>query len=189
MPRGVQKINGVEYVYEYDSTWNVDKKYGTHQRNYTGKMVDGVFMPNKKYSLQQELEVEKKKFPGPVATTQCKRSFYGATYLFDAIGEKLGIVDDLKTCFPDTYQQVLSIAYYLIMEDRNPLSRFPKWASTHVHPFGNNYLPSAAVSCLVLFMKTVNKTSSLNRADADWRRSFLLTTRLQCPLIQKASNR
>ena len=54
-----------------------------------------------------------------------------------SIGEKLGIVDDLKKCFPDTYQQVLSIAYYLIMEDRNPMSRFPKWASTHVHPFGN----------------------------------------------------
>jgi len=44
MPRGVQKINGVEYVYEYDSTWNADKKYGTHKRNYIGKMVDGVFM-------------------------------------------------------------------------------------------------------------------------------------------------
>jgi len=141
MPRGVQKINGVEYVYEYDSTWNVDKKYGTHKRNYIGKMVDGVFMPNKKYSLQQELEVEKKKSPGPVATTQSKRSFYGTTYLLDAIGEKLGIVDDLKKCFPDTYQQMLSIAYYLIMEDRNPLSRFPKWASTHVHPFGHN-IPS-----------------------------------------------
>ena len=55
-----------------------------------------------------------------------------------SIGEKLGIVDDLKKCFPDTYQQVLSIAYYLIMEDRNPMSRFPKWVSTHVHPFGNN---------------------------------------------------
>ena len=66
----------------------------------------------------------------------------------DAIGEKLGIVDDLKTCFPDTYQQVLSIAYYLVMEDRNPMSRFPKWASTHVHPFGNN-IPSQRSSELL----------------------------------------
>lgn len=76
MPRGVQRINGVEYVYEYDSTWNSDKKYGTHKRNYIGKMVNDVFMPNKKYRLQQELEIEKKKSPGPVATTQCRRSFY-----------------------------------------------------------------------------------------------------------------
>ena len=45
MPRGEQKINGVQYVYEYDSTWDADKKYGTHKRNYIGKMVDGVLYP------------------------------------------------------------------------------------------------------------------------------------------------
>jgi transposase len=42
---------------------------------------------------------------------------------------------DLKQCFPNTYKQILSIAYYLILEDKNPLSRFPKWASTHKHPY------------------------------------------------------
>jgi len=66
------------------------------------------------------------------------RGFYGATYLFDAIGEKLGITADLKKCFPDNYKQILSIAYYLILEDSNPLSRFPKWAATHKHPHGEN---------------------------------------------------
>ncbi|RJX23556.1 MAG: IS1634 family transposase [Dethiobacter sp.] len=141
MPRGTQIINGTEYVYEYDSTWNATKKYGTHKRNYIGKMVDGVFVPNKKYKLQLELDEARQKVPGPVPVTQCKRTFYGATYLFDAIGEKLGITSDLKKCFPDTYTKILSVAYYLIMEDRNPLSRFPKWARTHEHPFGAN-IPS-----------------------------------------------
>jgi hypothetical protein len=61
------------------------------------------------------------------------RYFYGATYLFDQIGEKLGITADLRKCFPDTYQQILSIAYYLILEDRSPLSRFSKWAQIHYH--------------------------------------------------------
>jgi transposase len=28
------------------------------------------------------------------------------------------------------------LAYYLILEDRNPLSRFPRWASIHRHPYG-----------------------------------------------------
>jgi transposase len=79
--------------------------------------------------------------PGPVPSVACKRSFYGATYLFNEIGEKLGITDDLKRCFPESYKQILSIAYYLVMEDRNPLSRFPKWASTHTHPF-NQDIPS-----------------------------------------------
>jgi hypothetical protein len=136
MVRGTQVINGTEYVYEYDSTWNAEKKYGTHKRNYIGKMVNGVFVPNKKYKLQMELEQAKKR--GPVAVTASKRLFYGATYLFDAIGEKLGITTDLKKCFPEKYTQLLSVAYYLILEDRNPLSRFPKWARTHVHPFGDN---------------------------------------------------
>jgi len=55
---------------------------------------------------------------------ETSRSFYGATYLLDAIGDKLGITDDVKQCFPNSYRQILSIAYYLILEDRNPLFRF-----------------------------------------------------------------
>lgn len=141
MPRGTQIINGVEYVYEYDSTWDTNKKYGTHKRTYIGKNVNGVFVLNKIYQLQNELQEATKKRPGSVAAEKSNRSFYGATYLFDAIGEKLGITQDLKKCFPETWTQILSIAYYLILEDRNPLSRFPKWASTHIHPFGDN-IPS-----------------------------------------------
>jgi transposase len=143
MAKGTQVINGTEYVYEYDSTWDSDKKSAKHKRNYIGKNVDGVFIPNKKYELQVALEAEqnKPKVPGPVPVSECRRSFYGATYLFDAIGEKLGVTADLKKCFPESYKQILSIAYYLILEDRNPMSRFPKWALTHAHPYGQD-IPS-----------------------------------------------
>ena len=54
----------------------------------------------------------------------------------DKIGDTTGVAEDLKVCFPDTYKQVLSIAYYLILEDKNPLSRFPKWSHLHTHPCG-----------------------------------------------------
>ena len=37
------------------------------------------------------------------------RKFYGATYLLDSIGEKLGIVDDLKFSFPEMHEQILSL--------------------------------------------------------------------------------
>ena len=43
---------------------------------------------------------------------------------------------DLKVCFPDSYKKLLSIAYYLILEDNNPLYRFEKWNFTHKHPYG-----------------------------------------------------
>ena len=141
MPRGTQIIHGTEYVFESDSQWNADKKYGTHKRRYIGKMVDGVFVPSEKTQLQTALKEAREARPGPAPTTASTRLFCGATALLDGIGEKLGITEDLKTCFPDSWQELLSIAYYLILEDRNPLSRFPRWASNHRHPFGSN-IPS-----------------------------------------------
>lgn len=36
------------------------------------------------------------KAKGPVPSTTTKRSYYGATYLFDHIDEQLGIIADLK---------------------------------------------------------------------------------------------
>jgi transposase len=148
MPRGTQVIKGTEYVFDSDSKWNADKQYGTHNRSYIGKMVDGVFVPNAKHRLKEALEEAKRaRQPGPVIVSASSRLFCGATALFDAIGEKLGITEDLKTCFPDSWKEILSIAYYLILEDRNPLSRFPRWASNHRHPFGGN-IPSQRSSDL-----------------------------------------
>jgi transposase len=66
------------------------------------------------------------------------RLFYGATYLLDAIGDKLGLTKDLKQCFPDLHKEILSLAYYLILEDKNPLYRFEKWGQTHKHPYGED---------------------------------------------------
>ena len=129
-----QILNGVEYVYEDQSVWDKEKRYSTHKRKYIGKMVDGVFVPNKRYQLEQELEEEKKRGPKPNIKTS--RLFGGATYLFDQLGEQLGIRDDLKTCFPKQWKQILSVAYFLVLEQNNSFSRFPKWAKTHEHPYG-----------------------------------------------------
>ena len=75
---------------------------------------------------------------GPVPVERTARFFYGATYLLDVIGEKLGITQDLKACFPETYQKILSTVYYLVLEDHNPLYRFEKWGDLHKHPYGKN---------------------------------------------------
>ena len=135
MPRGTQTIKSVEYVFETNAKWNADKKFGTHTRTYIGKMVDGVLIPNKKYQMQQALEAALRVEPVQESRPLVHRNLYGATFLFDEIGRKLGISDDLKTCFQETWKQLLSIAYSLILEDRNPLSRFPRWATNHRHPF------------------------------------------------------
>ncbi len=127
------KSNGVIYVYESTSYWDKEKAQARNSRVCIGKLDkdSGEITYNKRYLERQQNTVS----PGPVVSLTHQRRFCGTTYLFDAIGKKLGITEDLKRCFPDHYRQVLSIAYYLIMEDRNPLSRFGRWQRTHEHPF------------------------------------------------------
>lgn len=133
------KKNGVTYVYESTGYWDKEKQQARNHRTCIGKLnpVTGEIVPSKKKAQDSPSPAKR----GPVPSVEHKRSFYGATYLFDAIGDKLGITADLKQCFPKSYKQILSIAYYLIMEDRNPMSRFPKWALTHMHPYGKD-IPS-----------------------------------------------
>ena len=136
------KKNGTTYVYESVGHWNKEKQMCVCDRKCVGKLdpITGeIIFSKKKMETSNQEPVNSKK--GPVSTTESKHSFYGATYLFDAIGKKLDITDDLQRCFPDTYKQILSLAYFLILEDRNPLSRFPKWSATHKHPYSKN-IPS-----------------------------------------------
>lgn len=124
------KKTGVIYVYESVSHWDKEKKQSRAKRKCIGKIEPGSseVIPTKKKQRKSEDSIP----------STASRSFFGATYLFDKIGEKLGITEDLKRCFPDSYKKLLSIAYYLILEDRNPLSRFPKWSAIHKHPYGKN---------------------------------------------------
>jgi transposase len=140
------KKNGITYVYESEGYWDKEKQQARNRRQCIGKLdpETGEFVPSKR--LKQVDPVKNQ--PGPVPSTSSKRRFYGTTYLFDAIGEKLGITEDLKCCFPDTYKQVLSLAYYLVLEDRNPMSRFSKWERTHVHPYDKD-IPSQRSSELL----------------------------------------
>lgn len=137
---------GVTYAYESISHWDKNKKQSRAARHLIG-IVDaktGVIIPTKgKNKLDKVTE------DSEIACCKCnvRRTFYGVTYLLDCIGETIGIKNDLMICFPDTYKQILSIAYYLIMEDKNPLSRFSKWSMLHTHPW-NKVIPSQRSSDL-----------------------------------------
>ena len=139
----LDKRTGITYVYESTSYWDKEKKQPRSKRVLIGKLDPdtGKVVPTdgrgkrRKERLQQESDTIPEK-QGPVPALRIERVFYGATYLFDQIGELTGVQADLKTCFPNTYKQILSIAYYLILEDENPLYRFSKWAKLHRHPYG-----------------------------------------------------
>ncbi|MEO1785358.1 IS1634 family transposase [Thermodesulfobium sp. 4217-1] len=118
------KKTGVTYVYESVSFWDKEKKQSRSHRKLIGKLIDNQIVPTKK----------RKENIKDIAKSS--RYFYGAVYLFDKIAQDTGLLQDLKVCFGKEYKQILSTAYYLILEDKNPLSRFGKWAMLHKHPYG-----------------------------------------------------
>lgn len=131
------KKTGITYAYESVSYWDKKKQQSRAKRKCIGRLDPETqkIIPTRK---RKKPAVEEKVQRGSVPATRLARSFYGATYLFDCIGKDTGVTQDLKACFPESYRQILSIAYYLILEDRNPLSRFPRWAAIHRHPHGEN---------------------------------------------------
>ena len=151
------KKTGVTYVYENQPYWCKVNKQPRSKRRCIGHLCKetGTVVPNQLKGRHKRVS---KVLDTPVSPTPiAKRSFYGATYLFDQISEQLGLTDDLHACFPDTYKQILSIAYYLILEDNNPLSRFEKWSSLHKHPFGKD-IPSQRSSELFASITEDTKT-------------------------------
>ena len=144
MVKQLDKRSGITYVYESVSYWDREKKQPRSKRTLIGKLdpATGEIVPTDgrgKHRAQKEADPVVRKGPVPVAKTD--RLFFGATYLLDQIGEVTGLTADLKTCFPNTYKQIQSIAYYLVLEDQNPLFRFKKWAAIHRHPYGKD-IPS-----------------------------------------------
>ena len=131
----LDKRSGITYAYESISTWDREKKQSRSKRTLIGRldMETGRIVPT-------DGRMKGEKVPKPPVTikkgVQYARIFFGATHLLDAIGNKIGVTEDLKRCFPDIYRQMLSMVYYLILEDKNPLYRFEKWSLIHKHTYG-----------------------------------------------------
>ena len=118
----LDKRSGITYVYDSVSYWDKEKKQPRSKRTLIGRLdpVTGKIVPTDgrgKKRNQKEVDMPSKKGPVPVIRTE--RLFFGATYLLDQIGLVSGVTEDLKFCFPHTYKQILSIAYYLVLEDQN----------------------------------------------------------------------
>jgi len=129
------KRSGITYAYESISYWDKEKKQSRAKRKLIGRVNDkGEIIPTdgrgKRRKQKRDSNQDKN-----LSTPFANRKFYGATYLLDEIAKKLGLIDDLKKCFMDSYKQILSIAYYLILQDCSPLYRFEKWSLLHKHPF------------------------------------------------------
>ncbi|NDC72854.1 MAG: IS1634 family transposase [Sphingobacteriia bacterium] len=138
----LDKRSGITYAYESVSRWDKDKKQSRSSRRLIGRVdsaTDEIIATDgrcRKDLASNETAVRVKRGRKPTLTV--RRQFFGATYLLDRIGKKIGIVEDLKSCFPDSYKMILSISYYLILEQDSPLFRFGRWGQLHRHPFGED---------------------------------------------------
>lgn len=137
------KKTGIRYAYDNKAYWDKEKKQSRAKRKLIGKVdpETGEIVPTRDYKKRSNKESATTVNPGLEAITKTKRSFYGATWLFEQIGKLTGLTEDLKACFPDIHKQIASISHYLILEENNSLSRFPHWAKYHIHPHGTD-IPS-----------------------------------------------
>jgi transposase len=133
------KRSDITYAYVATYTWDRDKKQSCSVRKLIGR-VDGSgnVVPTDGRCRKDKPTAEKLAKSAPVPTSVTRHQYCGATYLLDEISEATGLAKDLCACFPDTYKELLSIAYYLALEDDNPLYRFEKWGQIHRHPYGSD---------------------------------------------------
>lgn len=87
-------------AYRLISHWNKEKQQSRAKITFIGRENPdtGEIKPTRKRKNENNSDVGTTKLAA-------KRSFYGTTLLFD----KIGLKDDLKNCFLNTYEQILSI--------------------------------------------------------------------------------
>jgi len=102
------KKTGVTYAYESKSYWDKDKQQSRAKRMCIGRLDPETkeIVPTQKRS-SRSLMIEKGK-PGPVSVTVATRNFYGATNLFDQIGEVTGVAKDFYPPESNNRQQRVS---------------------------------------------------------------------------------
>jgi transposase len=158
------KANGIRYVFFNYPYWKkateASKAMGAHRRLYIGHLgPNNEFIPNEYYLCRIH-----KGYPDKPSTYQSKEQrdedilyyranklgvelinrnssinqtndlYYGAVYLLEQIGIITGLESDLSQCFPDNYKQILSLVYYMVLEDHSPFYRFDRWNHDHKHP-------------------------------------------------------
>jgi transposase len=153
-----QLIKGVAYVYKDTPYWDSEKRQNRHRREYIGKIDEGgIFKPNKNYICCQ---LEKELSDGTNSKSSfASRSYYGATFLLDCIGKTSGLINDLENIFGKTEaKKIISLAYFLVLENESSMYRFNKFAKTHCHPHGQT-ISSQRISELFASITEENKFS------------------------------
>ena len=134
----VNKQTGVTYVYEATSFWNKERQQPRNKQVCIGKLDSrtGAFIPSKRLNPQQAAVRD----PAVTATALIA----GPAMVLESISCGLKLDKALKACFPQFWQQILCMAYYLCQRG-GPLSHCEPWSKSHVQPY-TNVLTSQRIS-------------------------------------------
>jgi transposase len=121
------KQNGVTYVYENTSVWNAEKKACDCIRKCIGKLdpQTGDIIATGKRGL------------GSGEQTYAEALIIGTHVLFEKVAAEIGLKDTLERCFPQTWDKILTCAYYLLSEG-DALCHCETWSGRNQTPYGQS---------------------------------------------------
>lgn len=149
------KQTGVTYVYEAVSYWDREKKQSRNKQVCIGKIDSktGAYVPSKRLNPQQAAVRD------PAVTATALVVVPGM--ILDSIDKELKLGKILKACFPQFWQQILCMAYYLAQRG-GPLSHCQAWSKSHVHPFGR-VLTSQRISDILKLLDSDGRQTFFSR--------------------------
>lgn len=120
----VNKKTGVTYVYESISYWDKEKKQPRSKQVCIGKLAKD----NKTFIPSKRLHPEKAAARDP--EVKVSATMIGPLLILNEINQQLGLDKLLKPVFPQHYQQIQIMAYYLVAYG-GALSRCEAWCKSH----------------------------------------------------------
>ena len=124
-----RKANGAAYLYAVESYWDKEKKQPRNKQVCLGRLDEntGEVIPSKRkeHTWKSDDAVD--------ATAKAKAKVYGPYLLLTKLAKDTGLAAALKKSFPDTHDEILSLAYFLAQKGL-ALSRCEIWSASHMHP-------------------------------------------------------
>lgn len=125
------------YVYEVESFYDPTIKNTRKKRKILGHRdpETGEIKPNRPRKKKVEPVVNDQQLFDMAKTIE--RKHYGATYYLHEVAKKEGIIDALKQVFPHHYEQLIQLAYFLVLAPTNSMQQFELWAQQHYLPYAS----------------------------------------------------
>jgi transposase len=121
----IEQKNGKHiYIYEVEAYWDSEKKQARQHRKYIGKK-----------------DLKTGEIVTPIKSNRPKLTKdYGAVCLLKDISKKIGLLKLLKKYFPNEYEKILSLAFFLIIE-KQALYLYKDWFESSDLDTNNNMSP------------------------------------------------